>query len=195
MADAILDRTRDNADLDKLMQAVLHECTYKTTLDTVTGYVAVNEFLGKFKSWNEKTSTSPSGRHLGLYKALVTRLHFQDPDEEAKLEGIRKSLTQVHVNLINYCLKFRYSLGGWQHIINAMILKSSGNYRIHRLRIIHLYEADFNFILGIKWRQLLHHADQLQLVHGGQYGGTPQTRGGHLGLARCVRHSHTSGPR
>jgi hypothetical protein len=24
---------------------------------------------------------------------------------------------------------------------------------------------------------------------------TPQTRGGHLGLARCVRHSHTSGPR
>jgi hypothetical protein len=23
----------------------------------------------------------------------------------------------------------------------------------------------------------------------------PQTRGGHLGLARCVRHSHTSGPR
>jgi hypothetical protein len=24
---------------------------------------------------------------------------------------------------------------------------------------------------------------------------TPQTRGGHLGLVRCVRHSHTSGPR
>jgi hypothetical protein len=47
------------------------------------------------------------------------------------------------------------------------------DYKFHMLRIIHLYEADFNFILGIKWRQLLHHADQLQLVHGGQYGDRP----------------------
>jgi hypothetical protein len=121
----------------------------------------------------KKTSTSPSGRHLGLYKALVARLHFQDPDEEDELEGIRKSLTQVHVNLINYGLKFRYSLDRWQPIINAMVLKSSGDYRIHRLRIIHIYEAYFNFIMGIKWRQLLHHADQRQLIHGGQYGDRP----------------------
>jgi hypothetical protein len=53
-------------------------------------------------------------------------------------------------------------------------MKSSGEYRIHRLRIIHLYEADFNFILGIKWRQLLYYADQLTLIHGGQYGGRPE---------------------
>jgi hypothetical protein len=54
-----------------------------------------------------------------------------------------------------------------------MILKAPGDFRIHRLRIIHLYEADFNFILGIKWRQLLHHVDQLKLIHRGQYGGRP----------------------
>jgi hypothetical protein len=54
-----------------------------------------------------------------------------------------------------------------------MILKSAGDYRIHRLRIINLNEADFNFILRLKWRQLLHHADQPKLIHGGQYGGRP----------------------
>jgi hypothetical protein len=82
-------------------------------------------------------------------------------------------LTQVHLNLINYCLTFHYSLTRWQDIVNAMILKDPGGYQINRLRIIHLYEADFHFILGIKWRQLLHHADQLKLIHRGQYGGRP----------------------
>jgi hypothetical protein len=151
-AESILDGTHDHANLDKLMRAVLEECTYKTTHDTITGCITVHEFLGKFKSWNEKTFTSPSGRHLGLYKALVAHLHFKDPDEAAELEATCKLLTQVHVNLINYCLKFRCSLKRWQQIINAMILKSAGDYHIHRLRIIHLYEADFNFILGLTWR-------------------------------------------
>jgi hypothetical protein len=57
-AESILEGTRDNADLDKLMQ-------YKTTPDTVIGYVEVKEFLVKFKSWNEKTSTSPLRSPLG----------------------------------------------------------------------------------------------------------------------------------
>jgi hypothetical protein len=39
--------------------------------------------------------------------------------------------------------------------------------------VIHLYAADFNFILGLKWKQLLHHADLHHLLHDGQYGGRP----------------------
>jgi hypothetical protein len=54
-----------------------------------------------------------------------------------------------------------------------MILKAACDYRIHCLCIIHLYEAYFNYILGIKWHQLLHHADQLKLIHRSQYGGRP----------------------
>jgi hypothetical protein len=34
--------------------------------------VSFNEFISGLLHWNERTSTSPSGRHLGLYKALVT---------------------------------------------------------------------------------------------------------------------------
>jgi hypothetical protein len=51
--------------------------------------------------------------------------------------------------------------------------KTAGENFIHRLRVIHLYEADFNFILGLKWKQLLHHADLRHLLHDGQYGGRP----------------------
>jgi hypothetical protein len=34
--------------------------------------VSFDDFIGSFLHWNEKTSTSPSWRHLGLYKSLVT---------------------------------------------------------------------------------------------------------------------------
>ena len=41
------------------------------------------------------------------------------------------------------------------NIFNMMILKEEGNLKIHRLRVIHLYEADLNFILGLKWKEAI----------------------------------------
>ena len=43
-----------------------------------------------------------------------------------------------------------------ENVVNMMILKEEGNTKIHRLRVIHLFEADYNLLLGIKWRQLIH---------------------------------------
>jgi hypothetical protein len=45
--------------------------------------------------------------------------------------------------------------------------------KIHRLRVIHLYEADYNLILGVKWRALLHHACHRCLMNPSQYGSQP----------------------
>jgi hypothetical protein len=61
----------------------------------------------------------------------------------------------------------------WKTIVNVMIFKNSWDYRIHRLRVIHIYEADFNLLLAVKWRQLLHHADTKGLLNPGQFGGRP----------------------
>ena len=54
-----------------------------------------------------------------------------------------------------------------------MIFKETGNYQIHRLRVIHIYEADFNLLLAVKWRQLLQSADLLGLINEGLFGGRP----------------------
>ena len=54
-----------------------------------------------------------------------------------------------------------------------MIYKEPGNAKIHRLRVIHLYEADYGLIMGNKWRQALLHAQKQQTLHPGQYGGLP----------------------
>jgi hypothetical protein len=50
-----------------------------------------------------------------------------------------------------------------------MLHKEPGNSKIHRLWVIHLYEADYNLILGLKWREVLHAAEDEVLLNNGQY--------------------------
>jgi hypothetical protein len=44
-----------------------------------------------------------------------------------------------------------------------MIQKELGNSKLHRLHVIHIYEADYNLILGLKWRELMHAAEDESL--------------------------------
>jgi hypothetical protein len=54
-----------------------------------------------------------------------------------------------------------------------MLLKEPNNPCIHGLCVIHLYEADFNLLLGVKWRKIIHHALQHETINQSQYGGLP----------------------
>jgi hypothetical protein len=54
-----------------------------------------------------------------------------------------------------------------------MILKEPDNIKIHRLRVMHLYEHDFNMILGIKWRQLIQQGLRESTINSSQFGGLP----------------------
>jgi hypothetical protein len=49
-----------------------------------------------------------------------------------------------------------------------MILKDPGDFKIHHLRVIRQHEADYNLILGIKWRELMHSAIDKQQLNNGQ---------------------------
>jgi hypothetical protein len=62
---------------------------------------------------------------------------------------------QTHFLIISSAVKFGISLTWWQNVVDSMIEKEPGNPRIHRLQVIHLYEADYNLILGIFWAQKL----------------------------------------
>jgi len=50
-----------------------------------------------------------------------------------------------------------------------MIEKEKGNVKIHRLRIIHIHEADYSLLLCIKWRQALHYAEANHTLNSSQY--------------------------
>ncbi len=54
-------------------QALLDTCKAATELDLLPAYISDKEFEGKIQTWRETTTTSPSGRHLGHYKALFIK--------------------------------------------------------------------------------------------------------------------------
>ncbi len=90
-----------------------------------------------------------------------------------KPEDMRLKLLGYQVAMINYCIRHSYSLERWRKVVNVMILKEPGNVTIHRLQVLHLYEADYSALLAIKWRALMHHAVDNDLIHSEQYGGVP----------------------
>ena len=158
--------------LTELCKQLLHQCHSHTDLNSVKPYLSEDDFTGKIQKWKELTSTSPSGRHLGRYKALLaTGSYSPETQEHSTFQTKQGDIISIILRIINYCINTGYPLLRWRQVINTMIFKDSGVYRIHRLRVIHIYEADLNLIYAVKWRQLLKHADDRGLIHPGQYGG------------------------
>ena len=121
--------------------------------------ISDEDILYGFKGWKESTSTSPSGRHLGHYKSLI-----QHP-----------ILLKCFSQFMNIVVHRGIAIPRWCQATNVMIEKDSGQPRINRLRIIHLFEADFNFFLKLQWgHRLVRHAVSLDLLHDSQHGSVPR---------------------
>ena len=148
--------------LRDLTKIFLEACKYidNTVKDKISYKLTPMEYKGKIQAWDERTSTSPgSNMHLGHLKAYWARhLLPEDSDEAEALESARAAILEGHIVLLNYALTNGISYNRWKMVVNTMLEKEPGNPKIHRLRVIHLYEADYNLILAVKWRQLLHFA-------------------------------------
>jgi hypothetical protein len=165
VAKLILKGEYSNDELDDVTQLLLQHCEATTQLDSISTRLTLDEFIGKNRVWRENTSTSPSGRHLGHYKTLIKPITIAcEPWEQDTIEAGRIALLQAHLHIITYCVTHGYSLQRWQHVVNVMILKEAGDHRIHRLRVIHLFEADYSLILSVKWRQQIYAADKQKLT-------------------------------
>ena len=110
--------------------------------------------MAKLKVWKESKSISPSGLHLGHYKALITRhKHSDEESADAQLRDewnhMQSCLLTLHVQMLNYALERGYSYKRWHTVVNTILFKDPENVRIHRTRVIHIYEADYNLTLGI----------------------------------------------
>ncbi len=100
---------------------------------------------------------------MGHLKAYYT-LHDMDPEKDkdkCKLfEEKRAKILAAHIYLLNYAITHGHSYTRWQNITTMMIEKELGNHKIHRLRVIHICEADCNLLLCVKWRNVVQHASQ-----------------------------------
>ena len=112
--------------------------------------------------------------HLGHLKAYwADHTLPNDSTEAQELDDVRQKILNGHLTLLNYAIQFGYSFDKWKCIVNTMLEKDKGIPKIHQLRVLHLYEADYNLLLGMKWRQVLHHAAAQGLLNDGCYGSQP----------------------
>jgi len=77
------------------------------------------------------------------------------------------------VLLLNYALKFGYVYARWLGIVMTMFEKDPGSPKLLHLRAIHLYEWDWNLLMGVKWRHLLHLACDQKFINENCYGSMP----------------------
>jgi hypothetical protein len=172
--DLMLEGEFNATELEDLTQLLVKNFSKRQAIDCLPYEITKTEFLEALQVWKEGTSTSPSDINLGHYHALFRRHKYKEDSPEAKaFDTKRERLIQAQLTLLNYSLKFSHSYKRWRTIVNVMILKEPGNTKIHRLRVIHIYEADYNLLLGVKWRQLLHRAEDKGLINDGCYGSRP----------------------
>jgi hypothetical protein len=98
--------------------------------------VTTEDFISCFGCVAEKTSSSPSGRHVGNYLACI--------DLKDELSVI---LAAVHAAMMSIPLAEGFCPKRWRQAIDIMLEKIPGVPRINKLRIIQLLEADLNQVL------------------------------------------------
>ena len=107
-----------------------------TTLDHT---ISLPDFKQGIKNVSEGTSSSMSGRHYGIYKALLPIDDF----------------TKRVVDLLNLGVTHGFILQRWKKVVQVMLCKIPGNYDIAKLRVIQLIEADLNMYFRLIWGKRL----------------------------------------
>jgi hypothetical protein len=60
---------------------------------------------------------------------------------------MRQNILQVQTDIINLPIQNGFSPKRWQTVVNAMLEKIPGKPLLHKLRVIHILEADYNLAL------------------------------------------------
>ena len=121
LADSILEGNIPTRHWNPYTRTVLRNCQQRT--NTLDLSITLDDLSNLFKVGNESTTTSPNGRHLGLYKSIF--LDKQDND----ILNIQHQLAAV----VNASLQHGIGLNRWRRVINVMIHKLQGSYLLDKL--------------------------------------------------------------
>ena len=122
--------------------------------------ITVEDYQSLFKKTKPTTSCGPSGLHMGHW---VTAAFFDD-------------LSEIHVLFINIASRFKIVYDRWAVTFHCMLQKEFRPY-IHRLRIIQLFEADFNAVQKILLaRRLMRHTEKKNMNSEQTFGSRPGRR-------------------
>jgi hypothetical protein len=173
------------------IKTILHEL--KQVRSPLSSNLPFAAMITGFKRWKEKTTTSPSGKHLGMYKTLI-KMHEgfytknnkskEGSKEQTQTELILKAnattALEIQHKLMNLAIKHCHTYRRWQTIHNFFIEKIPGRPHVSKLRVIHIYEADWNLLAKYFVSHKVHNrACKERTVQTEQTGGRPGKSAAH----------------
>jgi hypothetical protein len=96
------------------LKTFLEELRHPSKSKNFESPIDTDSFVYGIKGWKETTSTSPSGRHLGHYKAVLTS----------------PTVLSTHVRMINLPIKYGFA---WCLSVTPLIEKTIGSPFLTRL--------------------------------------------------------------
>jgi hypothetical protein len=175
-AEHLLDGTGDPTDITDDEWARFLLTSMKRTSEELKIEITAEKMMEKYTRWKERTSTSPSGRHLGHFHALFRPLKAKNKKHREQLDDIRDDIIDLHATMLQTAYDNEHVYKRWEYILTCMLAKESGIPRIHRLRVIHLYECDLNLLFSLVFRELDQHCEDNFLLNKGVYGCRPNRR-------------------
>jgi hypothetical protein len=108
----------------------------------------------------------------GYYIAL---LRPDGREDKSTTKHMAQVILQAHHNITTICTKLGVLLHRWQETVRTTMLeKDHGRPKLHRLRVIHLLEADLNQLIKIILaRQFVWHGEQHGVFGDAQFGPRP----------------------
>jgi len=97
-------------------------------LHPMSAVVSDEEFVNFYRAAKEATSSSPSGRHIGYYKAILNT-----PD-----------LFSLYLTMMSIPFQVGIVPDRWKRIADIMLEKSPSDLHCHSLHIIALFESNLN---------------------------------------------------
>ena len=115
-ADEILEGTADidaitDDDTSKRLLRI-----FKTSKPELEIIVTKEKMMNRYKKWNERTVTSPSGRHLGHFHALFRpfKYNLNDEGDKADLEEKRELVSDVYFMMLRIAAVNSHVYARWK---------------------------------------------------------------------------------
>jgi hypothetical protein len=133
-------------------------------------HISTQDFVDAWLKYRESTASNPR-IHYGHYRAAAIA-HKMSPTLGKDADGNdianplhNTAFATIHAIMCELPLCYGFAPNRWQMSINAMLIKSSGSLPVEKLRVIHLLEADFNFVLKLVWgKRLIHFSKDHKLL-------------------------------
>ena len=77
--------------------------------------------MDKYKSWGERTATSPSDRHMGHFHALFKPFKFEDTADRVYIEEKQEPIINIHFIMLNITAMHSHTFERWHNILTCTI--------------------------------------------------------------------------